>query len=136
MQGDGKTSYDVGKDGVPTMIGECAVCTNMFGNSLRFLTNGTGRLSPHQRSDEAQSHLCQRYGIRRTSTRAFLIQSSLSVRVQVKIQWKGCAYFMSFDLVPGPDVTRGRMEQLLYIERHFRPCESVYRSVSHDRRCY
>jgi len=24
MQGDGKTSYDVGKDGVPTMIGECA----------------------------------------------------------------------------------------------------------------
>jgi mannose-binding lectin 2 len=23
MQGDGKTSYDVGKDGVPTMIGEC-----------------------------------------------------------------------------------------------------------------
>ncbi|KAI0001053.1 legume-like lectin family-domain-containing protein [Russula vinacea] len=25
MKGDGKTSYDVGKDGVPTMIGECAV---------------------------------------------------------------------------------------------------------------
>ncbi|KAI9511461.1 legume-like lectin family-domain-containing protein [Russula earlei] len=24
MQGDGKTSYDVGKDGVPNMIGECA----------------------------------------------------------------------------------------------------------------
>jgi hypothetical protein len=68
----------------------------LFGISLRFLTNGTGRLSPRQRSDEAQGHLCQRYGIGRTSTRAFLIQFSLSMRVQVKIQWKGCAYFMSF----------------------------------------
>ncbi|KAH9965410.1 legume-like lectin family-domain-containing protein [Russula dissimulans] len=25
MQGDGQTSYDVGKDGVPTMIGECVI---------------------------------------------------------------------------------------------------------------
>jgi len=25
MQGDGQTSYDVGKDGIPTMIGECVV---------------------------------------------------------------------------------------------------------------
>ena len=53
MQGDGKTSYDVGKDGVPTMIGECAVSDEVFGMSLRSLTNSTGRLSPHQHSDEA-----------------------------------------------------------------------------------
>ena len=26
MNGDGKTSYDLAKDGVPNMIGECAVC--------------------------------------------------------------------------------------------------------------
>jgi hypothetical protein len=25
MKGDGKTSYDLAKDGVPNMIGECAV---------------------------------------------------------------------------------------------------------------
>ena len=30
MQGDGKTSYDVSKDGVPTQIGECAVRTDLF----------------------------------------------------------------------------------------------------------
>jgi lectin, mannose-binding 2 len=30
MQGDGKTSYDVGKDGVPTMIGECTVRADVF----------------------------------------------------------------------------------------------------------
>lgn len=36
MQGDGKTSYDVGKDGVPTMIGECTVRADVIGMSLRF----------------------------------------------------------------------------------------------------
>ena len=56
MQGDGKTSYDVSKDGVPTMIGECAVRVDVFGMSLRVLTSGTGRLSPHQHSDEAQGY--------------------------------------------------------------------------------
>ena len=30
MQGDGETSYDVDKDGVPTQIGECAVRTDIF----------------------------------------------------------------------------------------------------------
>ena len=34
--------------------------------------------------------------------------------------------------MPGPDVNRGGMGQLLYIEGHFCPFESVYRSVSHD----
>jgi hypothetical protein len=34
MQGDGKTSYDVGKDGVPTMIGECTVRADVYGMSL------------------------------------------------------------------------------------------------------
>ncbi len=53
MQGDGKTSYDIGKDGVPTMIGECAVRADVFGMSLRFSTNDTGRLSPRQSSDKA-----------------------------------------------------------------------------------
>ena len=35
-------------------------------------------------------------------------------------------------MAPGPDVNRGRMEQLLHIEGHFCPFESVYRSVSRD----
>ena len=96
MQGDGKTSYDVGKDGVPTMIGECTVRVDVFGTSLRVLTNGTGGLSPHQHSDEAQGYLCQGHGIGRTSTRPFLIQSPLLMCIQVKIQWKGCACFMSY----------------------------------------
>ena len=34
MQGDGKTSYDVGKDGVPTQIGECAVRTDVSWNVI------------------------------------------------------------------------------------------------------
>jgi hypothetical protein len=72
MQGDGKTSYDVGKDGVPTMIGDCTVRADVFGMSLRFPTNGTGRLSPHRYSDKAQGQLCQGHGIGRTSTHAFL----------------------------------------------------------------
>ncbi len=53
MQGDGKTSYDVSKDGVPTMLGECVVRADVFGLSLIFPTNDTGRLSPHQGSDKA-----------------------------------------------------------------------------------
>lgn len=32
MQGDGKTSYDVGKDGIPTQLGECAVRADIFWN--------------------------------------------------------------------------------------------------------
>ena len=32
MLGDGKTSYDVSKDGIPTQIGECAVRTDIFWN--------------------------------------------------------------------------------------------------------
>ena len=77
MQGDGKMGYDVGKDGVPTMIGECAVRVDVFGMSLRVLTNVTGRLSLHQHSDETQGYLCQGHGIGRTSTCSFSIQSSL-----------------------------------------------------------
>jgi hypothetical protein len=74
MQGDGKTSYDVGKDGVPTMIGECTVRADVYGILLRFPTKCTGGLSPHEHSDKAQGHLCQGHGIGRTSTCAFLIQ--------------------------------------------------------------
>ena len=62
MQGDGKTSFDVGNDGVPTMIGECAVRADVLGMSLRVLTNVTGRLSLHQHSDEAQGYLFQGHG--------------------------------------------------------------------------
>ena len=72
MQGDGKTSYDVGKDGIPTQLGECAVRTDIFLEmSLRFLTNNTGRLPPGQGSDKTQSYLCQRHGIGRTSAHTF-----------------------------------------------------------------
>lgn len=74
MKGDGKTSYDVGKDGVPTMIGECAVRADVSKVSSRFPTKCTGRLSPQEHSDKAQGHLCQGHGIGRTSTRTFLIQ--------------------------------------------------------------
>ena len=42
------------KDGVPTMIGECAVRVDMFGRLLRVLTNGTGRLPLYQHSYETQ----------------------------------------------------------------------------------
>ena len=79
------------KDGVPTMIGECAVRVDVVGMSPRVLTNGTGRLSLYQHSDETQGYLCQGYGIECTSTRAFLIQSSLLIPIQVKIHRKGCA---------------------------------------------
>ena len=96
MQSDEKTSYDVGKDDVPTMIGECAVRDVMFGMSLRFLTKDIGRLLPHQHTDEAQGQLCQGHGVGRTLTRAFLIQSSPLMRIQMKITWKGYACFMSF----------------------------------------
>ena len=83
------TSYDVGKGGVPTMIGECAVRVDMFRMLMGVLTNGTGRLSPYQHSDGTQGYLCQEYGIKCTLTRAYLIQSSLSIPIQVKIHWKG-----------------------------------------------
>ena len=36
MQGDGKTSYDLARDGVPNMIGECAVRADVYGILLRF----------------------------------------------------------------------------------------------------
>jgi hypothetical protein len=70
-------SYDVGKSGVPTMIGECAVRVDMFRMLLRVLTNGTGRLSQYQQSYETQGYLCQGYGIGCTSTLAFLINFHL-----------------------------------------------------------
>lgn len=41
MQGDGKTSYDVSKDGVPTQIGECAVCTDIFWNVVEISNKQT-----------------------------------------------------------------------------------------------
>jgi hypothetical protein len=96
MQGDGKTSYDVSKDGIPTQIGECAVRTDIFGTSLRFPTNNTGRLPPRQGSDKTQSYLCQGHGIGRTSTHTFFSKSSFSIRIQVKLQWKGCECFVNF----------------------------------------
>jgi hypothetical protein len=34
MQGDGKTSYDLAKDGVPNMIGECTVRADGYGMLL------------------------------------------------------------------------------------------------------
>ena len=36
MQGDGKTSYDIARDGVPNMIGECTVRADVYGILLRF----------------------------------------------------------------------------------------------------
>lgn len=39
MNGDGKTSYDLAKDGVPNMIGECAVCS-MFLQFVGLSLNG------------------------------------------------------------------------------------------------
>ena len=92
-QGDGKVSYDVSKDSVPNMIGKCAVRVDVFRMTLRVLPNGTGRLSPHQHSDETQGYLCQGHGIGRMLTHAFLNQSSLLMRIQVKIQWNGCGCF-------------------------------------------
>ena len=74
MQGDGKTSYDVGKDGIPTQIGECAVRTDIFGTLLRFPTKNTGRLPPRQGSDKTQNYLCQGHGIGCTSTHTFFFQ--------------------------------------------------------------
>jgi len=41
MQGDGKTSYDVSKDGVPTQIGECTVCTDIFWNVVEISNKQT-----------------------------------------------------------------------------------------------
>ena len=51
MKGDGMTSYDVSKDGVPTQIAECAVRTNFFWNIVEIPTNNTGRLPPLKGSD-------------------------------------------------------------------------------------
>lgn len=97
MKGDGMTSYDVSKDGVPTQIAECAVRTIFFfWNIVEIPTNNTGRLPPLKGGDKTQSDLCQGHGIGRTSTHTFFIQSSLSICIQVKLQYKGCACLMNF----------------------------------------
>lgn len=80
MQGDGKTSYDLAKDGVPNMIGQCTVREALYGASFRFPTNSVGKLSRQQHRDKTQGHLCQGLDIGCTSIRAFLIPTSCSVR--------------------------------------------------------
>jgi len=80
MQGDGKTSYDLAKDGVPNTIGQCTVREGVYGPSFRFPTNSAGELSWQQRRDKTQGHLCQGLDIGCTSTHTFLMPTSCSVR--------------------------------------------------------
>ena len=82
MQGDGKTSYDLAKDGVPNMIGQCTVRRGrVWETSFGILTNSTGELSQQQRRDKTQGHLRQRLDIGCRSIRTFLIPTSCSVRL-------------------------------------------------------
>lgn len=80
MLGDGTTSYDLAKDGVPNMIGQCTVRAGMYGASFRFPTNNVGELSHQQRRDKNQGHLCQGLDIGCTSIRTFLMPTSCSIR--------------------------------------------------------